>query len=99
MKQAYQLGELDEAAYRKFMSESCLLEDIDEINGHFYDMFGQLVDYLQDRLSERIIKEAEFIENIGKDNPKYKEAMQKYDVLCNQLRASVERGRERENNE
>ncbi|BFH16023.1 hypothetical protein WJ0W_006923 [Paenibacillus melissococcoides] len=92
----FQLGEIDEAAYRRFMSDSCTAEEIDDVYRHFYDMFGQLVDYLQDRLSERIIKGAEFIEDIGKDHPKYKAAMQKYDDLCNQLRASIERGRERE---
>lgn len=94
----FQLGEIDESAYRRFMSESCTAEEIKDVYRHFHDMFGQLVDYLQDRLSERIIKGAEFIEHIGKDHPKYAAAMEKYDDLCNQFRASVERGRERKNN-
>lgn len=44
-------------------------------------------------LLERIKKGAEFIEYIGKDHPKYEAAMRKYDALCSQLRASIERGR------
>lgn len=93
VEQAYQLEEMDEAVYREFMSEACLSEDVEEIYNHFYDLFGRLIEYHQGRLSERIIKGAEFIEYIGKDHPKYEAAMRKYDALCSQLRASIERGR------
>ncbi|MFW5437095.1 hypothetical protein [Paenibacillus apiarius] len=94
VEQAFQVGEMDEDTYREFMSEACTSDNVDDIYNHFYNLFTQLVEYHQGRLSERIIKGAEFIESIGKDDPKYEAAMRKYDALCSMLQESMERGRE-----
>lgn len=93
---AYQKGEMEPDAYLNFLSKVCEADTREGIHDHFEAVFNELADYHEERLQERIIKGAEYIEKIGTNHQKYKAAMNKYNHLCNQLQEYKERRRANE---
>lgn len=92
----YQKGEMEPDAYLNFLSKVCEADTRESIYDHFETVFNELADYHEERLQERIIKGAEFIERIGPHHQKYKAAMNKYNNLCDQLQECKERRRANE---
>lgn len=90
---AYEKGEMEPDVYMLFMSKVCEADTRDGIYDHFEIMFNELADYHEERLQARIIKGAEYIENIGPNHQKYKAALCRYNELCEQLQVQRERRR------
>ncbi|MDK8188993.1 hypothetical protein QP794_02690 [Paenibacillus sp. UMB7766-LJ446] len=81
-------GQVDEHTAARLKSQGCIYLTRDEILDHFEGIFRELVTYYQDRLRERIVKGAEFIDSLAPDDPRRMPAMEKYDGLCMQLKES-----------
>lgn len=93
---AYEKGDMEPDVYMLFMSKVCEAETKGEVYEYYQDVFAELADYHENRLQERIIKGAEYIESIGPDHPKYRAALKRYDSLCDQLQEQKERRRANE---
>ncbi|MUG24916.1 hypothetical protein GNQ08_21360 [Paenibacillus macerans] len=92
---AYRKGEMEPDAYLNFLSVVCEADTRNGIYDHFEGVFGDLIDYHEERLQARILKGAEYIESIGPQHPKYAAAVRKYNALCEKLQE--QQGRRREN--
>ncbi|WP_068778199.1 hypothetical protein [Paenibacillus sp. GM2] len=95
VEMALQSDHMEPDVYLNFLSKVCKAETSTGIYDHFEVIFDELVDYHEGRLQERIIKGAEFIESIGPHHPKYEAAVQRYNMLCEQLQQARRRARER----
>lgn len=93
---AFQQGRIDEFAYRKFLSEPCTATTREEVFDHYESMYNDLLQMLRNNLLYRIVRGAEFIESLDKNDPRYERAMAKYDRLVEELQAFDEREREHE---
>lgn len=90
---AHEKGDMEPDIYMLFMSKVCEADTREGIYDHFQGAFDELADYHENRLQERIIKGAEYIESIGTKHKHYQAAVQKYDRLCQELQEQKERRR------
>ncbi|MDQ0169159.1 hypothetical protein [Paenibacillus tundrae] len=91
LENALKNGNIDEHTFTRLKSQGCIAQTQDEILDHFERIFGELVSYHQERLRERVIKGAAFIDGLAPDDPRRILALEKYDGLCKQLKESEER--------
>ncbi|OMF01209.1 hypothetical protein BK124_00585 [Paenibacillus amylolyticus] len=84
-------GDIDEHTFTRLKSQGCIAQTQDEILDHFDRIFRELVSYYQERLRERMIKGAAFIDALAPDDPCRIPAMEKYDGLCRRLKESEDR--------
>ncbi|OPG98640.1 hypothetical protein B2I21_09890 [Chryseobacterium mucoviscidosis] len=88
LENALKNGRIDEHTFTRLKSQGCIAQTHDEILDHFEGSFRELLAYYQDRLRERIVKGAEFIDSLSPTDPRWEPALEKYDRLCEQLRGS-----------
>ncbi|MEK4512882.1 hypothetical protein [Paenibacillus sp. FSL K6-2524] len=86
--------EMDDQTYIGFISEECTEETVDAVYDHFEILFISLMEYHRERLWQRILKGAEFIDSLDKSDPRFYKAVEKYDALCEKYKQS---GNEEEN--
>lgn len=92
---AHERGRMKSDMYLYFLSQVCEVNTRNEIFDHFEVVFNELAEYHENQLQERIIRGAEFIDSIGPEHPQYKAAIQKYNLLCEQLQQGKKRANER----
>ena len=82
---------IDEHTYTRFKNKGGITQAREEILNHFDQIFRELVGYYQERLRERILKGADFIDSLPPSDPRRDPAMKKYDRLIEQLKESEDR--------
>ncbi|MFS0858314.1 hypothetical protein [Paenibacillus taichungensis] len=88
LENALKNGRIDEHTFTRLKSQGCIAQTHDEILDHFERVFHELLSYYQERLRERILKGAEFIDSLSPSDPRREPALVKYDKLCEELKES-----------
>lgn len=89
---AFDKQELDEQTYFYFFQEECTEETEAGVYEHYQQLFNHLAEYHRQKLRERILKGAEMLDSMGKQDPRYPKYMKLYDSLVEKLKNSENTG-------
>lgn len=84
-------GEMDEVTGRLFFSRTCTAETTEGVYDHFDALFKELAAYHEQRLQQRVIKGAEVLDSMDKQDERYAPYMRLYDSLDKRLQRSQSR--------
>lgn len=83
---ALEKNEMDREMYIHFISQFCPLDSTDSIYYHFETLFTELAEYHRNRLQERILKGAEILDKMSRNDPRFPRYMAHYDSLVKRLK-------------
>ncbi|MDN4069243.1 hypothetical protein QYF50_15430 [Paenibacillus vini] len=85
---ALENNEMDRETYIYFISQDFPQDSRDSIFDHFGSIFNELAEYHRNRLQDRILKGAEMLDKMSRNDPRFPRYMEHYDNLVNKLKDS-----------
>lgn len=88
---AVERKEMDDLTGRRFLSRTCTAETKEGVYDHFDALFKELAAYHEQRLQQRVIKGAEVLDSLDKEDARYEPYMRLYDSLTTRLQQAQSR--------